>query len=62
MDEADFGRISEPARCWTPMGERPIVPSQMAREYVTGLWCGLILITAMIALLEIRYCRYFNLE
>ena len=33
-DEAAFGRISEPARCWAPNGVRPIVPCQMVREYV----------------------------
>ena len=33
-DEAAFGRISEPARCWAPSGIRPVVPCQMVREYV----------------------------
>jgi DDE superfamily endonuclease len=32
-DEARFGRISEPHRCWAPKGVRPSVPVQMAREY-----------------------------
>ena len=34
MDEAAFGRINDPSRCWAPMGVRPIVPYQMVREYV----------------------------
>jgi transposase len=32
-DEARFGRISEPHRCWAPKGVRPSIPVQMAREY-----------------------------
>jgi putative transposase len=34
QDEAGFGRISEPTRCWAPLGIRPVVPSQRVREYV----------------------------
>lgn len=34
MDEAGFGRISEPSVCWAPFGMRPIVPSLRVREYV----------------------------
>lgn len=34
QDEAGFGRISEPTRCWAPLGIRPVVPSQRIREYV----------------------------
>jgi len=33
-DEAAFGRINEPARCWAPSGIRPVVPCQMVREYM----------------------------
>jgi len=33
QDEARFGRISEPRRCWAPPGMRPDVPCQMVREY-----------------------------
>ena len=33
MDEAAFGRISEPTRCWAPAGIRPVVLCQMVREY-----------------------------
>src|SRR3954447_4546961 len=32
-DEARFGRISEPHRCWAPAGVRPAVPVQIVREY-----------------------------
>ena len=32
-DEARFGRISEPHRCWAPAGVRPSVPVQIVREY-----------------------------
>lgn len=34
MDEASFGRISEPSYCWCPDDVRPVVPSQRVREYV----------------------------
>ena len=32
-DEARFGRISEPRRCWAPPGVRPEVKTQIVREY-----------------------------
>jgi len=34
MDEAGFGRISEPSYCWCPGGVRPVVPCHRVREYV----------------------------
>lgn len=34
MDEAGFGRISEPSYCWCPIDTRPIVPCHRVREYV----------------------------
>jgi len=34
MDEAAFGRISEPSSCWAPSGVRPVIPCQMVREYM----------------------------
>jgi len=33
QDEARFGRINEPRRCWAPRGVRPEVPAQIVREY-----------------------------
>lgn len=33
QDEARFGRISNPKRCWVPPHVRPQVSSQMIREY-----------------------------
>lgn len=33
QDEARFGRISEPKRCWCPKGIRPEVGCQRIREY-----------------------------
>lgn len=33
QDEARFGRISDPARCWAPKGVRPLVPTHIVREY-----------------------------
>lgn len=33
QDEARFGRISEGAACWTFSGNRPIVGSQIIRQY-----------------------------
>ena len=32
-DEAGFGRINKPKRCWAPSGVRPCVPSHHIREY-----------------------------
>jgi transposase len=32
-DEARFGRISDPRRCWAPAGMRPEVHTQIVREY-----------------------------
>ena len=33
QDEARFGRTSDPRRCWAPPGVRPVVSSQIVREY-----------------------------
>lgn len=33
-DEARFGRISEPRRCWAPKPIRPVVPRQVVHEWV----------------------------
>lgn len=52
QDESRFGRISQAIRCWSPVGERPVVPSQIVREYIyaygavcpqDGSFCSLIL-------------------
>lgn len=32
-DEARFGRMSDPVRCWAPQGCRPEVPTHRVREY-----------------------------
>ena len=32
-DEAGFGRINKPKRCWCPKGSRPSVPCHHIREY-----------------------------
>jgi transposase len=32
-DEARFGRITDPKRCWAPKGIRPLVNKQIIREY-----------------------------
>ena len=34
QDEARFGRISDPKRCWAMKGVRPEVKAQTVREYV----------------------------
>lgn len=34
QDEARFGRINEPVRCWAPLGIRPVVRKQFIREYI----------------------------
>lgn len=33
QDEARFGRINKPRRCWAPKGIRPVVKSQIIRQY-----------------------------
>ena len=33
MDEARFGRINRPVRCWAPPHVRPVVDCQIVREY-----------------------------
>ena len=33
QDEAGFGRINKPKRCWAPKGIRPCVPCHHIREY-----------------------------
>jgi len=33
QDEARFGRINDPRRCWAPRGFRPEVGMQIVREY-----------------------------
>jgi len=33
QDEAGFGRINKPKRCWCPKGYRPAVPCHHIREY-----------------------------
>jgi len=54
MDEARFGRINRPARCWAPPGVRPVIGCQVVREYTyaytavspaDGASCSLILPT-----------------
>jgi len=32
-DEARFGRMSDPIRCWAPLGIRPQVPTHRVRQY-----------------------------
>lgn len=34
QDEARFGRINLPSRCWAPKGIRPHVPKQIVRQYI----------------------------
>ena len=34
QDEAGFGRINKPKRCWCRKGIRPVVPCHRIREYV----------------------------
>jgi transposase len=52
QDEARFGRINDPRRCWAPRGYRPEVGRQIVREYTyafgavspqDGTWDSLVL-------------------
>lgn len=33
QDEARFGRITDPRKCWAPKGIRPVVKKQFVRQY-----------------------------
>jgi len=33
QDEARFGRLQDPRRAWAPPGVRPLVPTEIVREY-----------------------------
>src|SRR5262249_52190947 len=55
QDEARFGRITQPTRCWAPSGMRPCIPAQIVRQAIyafaavapkTGSLVSLILPTA----------------
>jgi hypothetical protein len=55
QDEARFGRITQPTRCWAPEGMRPCIPTQIVRQAIyafaavspqTGSMVSLILPTA----------------
>ena len=41
QDEARFGRINDPRRCWARAGIRPVVSKQIVREYTYayGAFC-----------------------
>ncbi len=54
MDEARFGRINRPVRCWAPARTRPVIGCQVVREYLyaytavspaDGQTCSLVLPT-----------------
>jgi DDE superfamily endonuclease len=34
QDEARFGRITQPRRCWAPTGMRPCTPCQIIRQAI----------------------------
>ena len=34
QDEARFGRITQPVRCWAPAGMRPCTPQQIVRQAI----------------------------
>jgi transposase len=77
QDEARFGRINRPQKCWAPLGIRPNVPAQIIREYTyvygaiapaDGESCYLILpamngqcMTIFLQELSRRYANYFLL-
>ena len=39
-DEARFGRITDPKRCWGPLGIRPRVNQQIIPEYTYAYGAG----------------------
>ncbi len=59
-DEARFGRVSPPRRCWAPPGIRPHVSAQQIREYTyaavapsRGLMTSLVLPRADTAMMNL---------
>ena len=40
QDEARFGRINDPKRCWSPKRTRPTVGKQIIREYTYAYGAG----------------------
>ena len=34
QDEASFGRVQDPKRCWVPKKNRPLVKAQAIRQYI----------------------------
>ena len=62
QDEARFGRITQPRKCWAPRGMRPCTPHQIIREAIYaftaiapqyGKMISLILPTANTDMMEI---------
>lgn len=62
QDEARFGRITQPTRCWAPKDMRPCVPNQIVREAIyafaavepqTGKMTSVILPTANTEMMNI---------
>ena len=58
QDEARFGRMSRPRRCWAPAGTRPVMCNGYEREftYVYGV------VSPMEGTLDYRLCAKMNTE
>jgi hypothetical protein len=58
QDEARFGRMSRPRRCWAPAGTRPMMQNGYEREftYVYGV------VSPMEGTLDYRLCAKMNTE
>lgn len=58
QDEARFGRMSRPRRCWAPKGQRPMMQNGYEREftYVYGA------VSPMQGTLDYRMCEKMNTE
>ena len=58
QDEARFGRMSRPRRCWAPVGPRPMMQNGYEREftYVYGV------VSPMEGTLDYRLCAKMNTE
>ena len=58
QDEARFGRMARPKRCWAPPGMRPVMPNGYEREftYVYGA------VSPLEGEMEYRLCERMNTE
>lgn len=58
QDEARFGRMAKPKRCWAPRGLRPVMPNGYEREF-TYVYAA---VSPLEGEMEYRICEAMNTE